>query len=253
MSDAFLLNGLLNDPADPVFWIAVLVVLIGCIMRGFAGFGSAMLFSPIFAVLTTPAHMVALVVTLELPIGLFLFVETRRQADWGLVVPMAIAAVVAMPLGIWLLVSVDQRSLTVAISLLILVFVAILVTGWRYRGPRPMPLTLGIGAASGTMMATSSVGGPPILLYMLAADHPAATIRANVIAYFFVTLFVLMAMVFAAAPTALGALIDGLALYPPMILGVWIGSRLAGRANDQFYRMICYGFIVAAATIGLVG
>ena len=253
MSDALLLNGLLNDPANYIFWIAAAVVLVGGVMRGFAGFGSAMLFAPIFAVMTTPAHMVPLVVTLEFPVGVMLFLETRRQAEWSFVVPMAIAAVIAMPLGIWLLVSVDQQLLTIVISILILVFVAILVTGWRYRGPRPLPLTLGIGAASGTMMATSSVGGPPVLLYMLAADHPAATIRANVVAYFFVTLFMLMAMVFAAAPTALGAIIDGLALYPPMIAGVWVGSRLAGRSNERVYRMICYGFIVAAAVIGLVG
>ena len=37
------------------------------------------------------------------------------------------------------------------------------------------------------------------------------------------------------------------------LFGVWVGSRMAGRANDQLYRMICYAFIVAAAIIGLVG
>jgi uncharacterized membrane protein YfcA len=253
MTDAFILNGLLNDPADPVFWIAVAVVFLGGGMRGFAGFGSAMLFAPVFAVMASPAHMVPLVVTLEFPIGVMLFMETRRQADWKFVVPMAIAAIIAMPLGIWLLVSVDQRALTIGISVAILLFVGLLMTGWRYRGPRPLPLTFGIGAASGAMMATSSVGGPPILLYMLAADHPAATIRANVVSYFFVTLFVLMAMVFWASPTALGAVIDGLVLCPATLIGVWLGSRMAGRANDQIYRMICYGFIVVAAVIGLAG
>lgn len=249
MSDAYFLNGL----DDPNLWIALGVILVGGIMRGFAGFGSAMLFAPVFAVMTSPAHMVPLVVALELPIGLVLAWESRRAADYRFIIPMAIAAMAAMPVGIWLLVSVDSRAMTIAISIIILLFVAILVTGWRYRGPRPMPLTLGIGAASGVMMATSSVGGPPVLLYMLASEQPAATIRANIVVYFALTIFVLIAMVFTASPTALGALIDAAVLLPAMLLGVWIGMRLAGRANDQFYRWICYAFITAAAVIGLVG
>lgn len=253
MDDSFLLAAIKSDLGSPIIWFGLITVLIGGIMRGFAGFGSAMLFAPIFSVLMTPAHMVPLVVTLEIPMGFVLFLETRRETDWGMVVPMGLAAMVAMPLGIWLLVSADSRALTIGISVAILLFVGVLMTGWRYRGPRPWPLTVGIGAASGVMMATSSVGGPPVLLYMLAADHPARTIRANVIAYFCLTILVLMVMVFWASPTALGAIIDAAILFPVMMIGVWIGMRLAGRANDRVFRWISYAFITAAAVIGLVG
>ena len=253
MPDAFILNGLLNDPADLTFWFATCVVFIGGVMRGFAGFGSAMLFAPIFAVLTNSAHMVPLVCTLEVPMGLILAWESRRQADYGFVIPMALAAIVAMPLGIWLLLSVDSRSLTVGISIAILIFVALLISGWRYHGPRPLPLTLGIGAASGAMMATSSIGGPPVLLYMLASKQPAATIRANVVVYFMLTIFVLIAFVFSASDTALGAVIDACVLMPAMLVGVWLGMRMAGRAGEGVYRWISYAFITCAAVIGLVG
>lgn len=249
MSDAYLLAGLSN----PTLWIALGVVVIGGIMRGFAGFGSAMLFAPIFSVLMSPAHMVPLVVSLELPMGLLLAWESRRRAEWRFVIGMALAALVGMPIGIWLLVSVDSRALTIGISIAILFFVLVLMSGWRYRGPRPWPLTAGIGAASGVMMATSSVGGPPVLLYMLAAEHPAATIRANIVTYFGLTIFVLIAMVYVASPTALGALIDAAILAPAMLVGVWIGMRLAGRASDRIYRGISYAFITCAAVIGLVG
>ena len=38
-------------------------------MRGFAGFGSAMLMAPIFAVLFGPTEMIAIVVTIELAVA----------------------------------------------------------------------------------------------------------------------------------------------------------------------------------------
>lgn len=242
---------LLADFPGTVLWIAAGVIFVAGLMRGFAGFGSAMLIAPIFAALMTPAHMVPLLVALELPLGVLLFLQTRRQTDWGLVVPMAVAAAIGMPLGIWLLVSVDPRIMTIAISVIVLLFVGVLIAGWRYRGPRPLPLTAGIGGASGAMMATSGVGGPPVLLYMLAAQHPAATIRANIIAYFMLTSFVLIGMVMAASPTAVGAVIDAGILFPAMLLGAWLGMRLAGRASDRIYRAIAYSFLVAAALFGL--
>jgi len=243
---------LLADPGG-ILIFAVLTAFVAGLMRGFAGFGSAMLMAPIFAVLMSPAHMVPIVVSLELPMGAMLFLGARRQVEWRYVVPLSGIAMLAMPLGIWLLVSVETDVMTKAISTVVLVFVGVLALGWRYRGPRPLPLTLGIGALSGAMMATSSVGGPPVLLYMLAAEHPARKIRANIVGYFFLTTFMLFALVLAASPTAVAAVVDAAVLLPVILLGSWLGSRLAGKAADRLYRRIAYVFLTGAAIFGLLG
>src|SRR5262249_61116634 len=47
-------------------WTALAVTLIAGLMRGFAGFGSAMLMAPIFAILFGSAEMVVTVVAIEL-------------------------------------------------------------------------------------------------------------------------------------------------------------------------------------------
>ena len=243
---------LLADPGGILVWAALTAFVAG-LMRGFAGFGSAMLMAPIFSVLMSPAHMVPIVVSLEFPMGAMLFLGSRKDVEWSFVAPLSAIAVLAMPLGIWLLVSADTDFMTKAISTIVLAFVGVLALGWRYRGPRPLPLTLGIGAVSGAMMATSSVGGPPVLLYMLAAEHPAQKIRANIVGYFFLTTIFLLALVLAASPTAIAAVVDAIVLLPVILLGSWIGSRLSGRAADQIYRRIAYVFLTGAAVFGLVG
>jgi uncharacterized membrane protein YfcA len=243
---------LLAEPGRILVW-AVLVTFVGGLMRGFAGFGSAMLMAPVFAVLMGPAHMVPLIAAMEFPMGAALFAGSRRDVEWGFVVPMALIAMVAMPLGLWALFTVDRDILTKFVAGIVLAFVAILAIGWRYRGPRPLALTLGIGAASGAMMATSSVGGPPILLYMLAAERPAPRIRADIIAYFFLTSFVLIVLVMLRSDAALAAIVDAAILLPVVLLGSWIGSRLVGRAADRHYRWIAYVFLAAAGLFGLVG
>jgi len=61
--------------------IPLLVVIVAGLMRGFAGFGSAMLMAPIFAILFGSADMVVTVVAIELAVSLQLFPQVRRYAD----------------------------------------------------------------------------------------------------------------------------------------------------------------------------
>ncbi|NQV60288.1 MAG: sulfite exporter TauE/SafE family protein [Alphaproteobacteria bacterium] len=252
MTNAMYGSLLLADPGGVLVWAGLTAFAAG-LMRGFAGFGSAILMAPIFAVLLGPVHMVPMVASIEIPMGVMLFFGARGAVEWKFVGPLAAVAIAAMPIGIWLLVSLDSGVITKAVSVIVLLFVIVLITGWRYRGPRPLALTLGIGGVSGAMMATTSVGGPPVLLYMLAAEMPAATIRANIIAYYLLTGFVLVTMVMLASPTGSAALIDAIILMPVILVGSWIGSRLAGKAAEQTYRWIAYTFLGVAGLIGLFG
>ena len=51
-------------------WTAIGVTLVAGLMRGFAGFGSAMLMAPIFAILFGSADMVVTIVAIELVVSL---------------------------------------------------------------------------------------------------------------------------------------------------------------------------------------
>lgn len=250
-------HALIATPVAWPLWIALGAAFLAGLMRGFAGFGSAMMLAPVFAVLMGPAHMVPVIMAMELPIGAVIFLETRRQTDWRFVGPMAVAAVLAMPLGVWLLLTVDTRALTVAISIVVILFVGVLASGWRYHGSRRPWLSVALGGLSGAMMATTSVGGPPILLYMLAGKDSASTVRANIVAYFLVTGAVVVVMVLAAAPTAATAIVDAATLLPVMWLGTRLGTRLGSRAHhgasDIVYRRIAYVVLLGAAAVGLVG
>ena len=70
-------------------WTAIGVTLVAGLMRGFAGFGSAMLMAPIFAILFGSADMVVTVVAIELVVSVQLFPQVRRHADWHVLTPMS--------------------------------------------------------------------------------------------------------------------------------------------------------------------
>ncbi len=244
---AFLLDLLGTD-----FFAAAAITVVAGLMRGFAGFGSGMLMAPIFAVLFGPVDTVAMIVALEICVTAQLIPSVREEIEWRFVGPMGAVAALFMPLGSWLLVAADPALLGRAIGAIVVLFVLLLMTGWRTRGPKRIPLALGIGALSGTMMAATSLGNPPVLLYMLSGRDKAATNRANITAYFAVTLAVLFAYMAARGLIAGAALGRVALLLPPYMASAWLGSRLFRASSEALYRWTALVLLLAAGLYGLL-
>ncbi len=238
--------------ADIGLLTAIGVTLIAGLMRGFAGFGSAMLMAPIFAILFGSADMVVTVVAIELVVSLQLFPQVRGHADWKTLAPMSVAACAAMPLGVWLLASVDKGTIVTAVSAVIVGFVALMGTGWKYRGRRSPVASATVGALSGAMMATTSVGGPPVLLYLLSGNDSPVVNRANIVTYYFLTQFLLIVIVLATGVAGWQALARAVVLFPMMVLGAWLGGRLFhGLASERLYRNVALAILFATGMFGL--
>lgn len=239
--------------ADSGLWIAVGVTFVAGLMRGFAGFGSAMLMAPIFAILFGSAEMVVTIVAIELVVSLQLFPQVRGHADWKTLTPMSLSACLAMPLGVWLLASVDKNAIVTAVSAIVVGFVVLMWSGWKYTGRRSTAASVAVGAVSGAMMATTSVGGPPVLLYLLSGRDSPAVNRANIVTYYFLTQFLLIVIVLATGVAGWGALVRALVLVPLMISGAWLGGRLFhGLASEKVYRTLALGILFATGLFGIL-
>ena len=119
-------------------------------------------------------------------------------------------------------------------SAIIVAFVSLMWSGWRYRGRRSAVASAAVGAVSGAMMATTSVGGPPVLLYLLSGNDPPAVNRANIVTYYFLTQFLLIAIVLLSGVAGWDALARAVVLFPMMVLGAWLGGRLFhGLASER--------------------
>ncbi len=239
--------------ADTGLWTALGVTLVAGLMRGFAGFGSAMLMAPIFAILFGSAEMVVTVTAIELVVSLQLFPQVRKDADWKTLTPMSIAACVAMPFGVWLLANIDKGTIVTGVSAIIVGFVIVLWSGWKYRGPRSSVISAAVGSISGGMMATTGVGGPPVLLYLLSLNDPPNVNRANIVTYYFVTGFLLIAIVVATGVAGWQSLLRAVVLFPAMVLGAWIGGRMfASFGDERTYRNVALAILFATGMFGLL-
>ncbi|MDX1434823.1 MAG: sulfite exporter TauE/SafE family protein [Gammaproteobacteria bacterium] len=221
-------------------------------MRGFVGVGSGMLMAPVFAILYGPLETVGMIILLELAVTAQLLPSVHRAIQWPVIVPMGVAAALCMPLGTWLLVSVDAELMARLIALVVLVLVLVLLSGWRFRGEKRLATTIAVGSTSGVLMAATSLGNPPVMLYLLSSPDSAATNRANFTGYFALTLVTLLAMMLIRELIAVHTALRVLVLLPVFALAAWAGARFFNRSGDRLYRRAALGLLLCVAIFGLV-
>jgi uncharacterized membrane protein YfcA len=234
------------------FLICAVVAFIAGMVRGFAGFGAAMVMTPVFSALYGPAVGVPLCLLLELVVVLPLLPGVVRLVDWRRIGLLLAAAAVGVPIGNLVLTRSEPEPMRWAISAIVLGAVILLASGWHFSGRPRTVTTLAAGASSGFLNGLSGMAGPPIAFYYLAGTDPAARVRANLTTYFlFVDLMALTAF-------ASRGLIDwstgvqALFLAPVVMLGGVLGGRLFPLASEGFYRRLALVLLVGVAIGALI-
>lgn len=231
-------------------WLLAAALLAG-VVYGFAGFGAALIFMPLATIFVAPAFAVASFALAATGSVFSVLPQALREADRRAASVMLGAAIVALPLGVWVLRMSDPVALRWAVSAVVLITLLALVTGWRYKQTPGIPAWLGVGGAVGFLGGSVGLNGPALVLFQLAGQGRAARVRANsIVVLTLSSLGILLAMLLqGAVPT--GAIIAGLIMFPVYALGGVIGRQLFDPAREDLYRRAAYGIIGAAGLIGL--
>jgi uncharacterized protein len=240
------------DLLAPTFLIAALVAIVAGMVRGFAGFGAAMLMTPVFSALYGPAVGVALCLLLEIAVALPLLPRVVGLVDWRRIGLILLAAAVGVPVGNLLLTRVDPEPMRWAISAIVLGAVVMLASGWRYHGKPHVAATLATGVSSGFLNGLSGMAGPPIAFYYLAGNDPAATVRANLTTYFVFVDLTAVSVFVARDLIGWSTGLQGLVLAPAVVLGGLLGERLFPLASEIFYRRLALCLLVGVAIGSLI-
>ncbi len=237
---------------DPRIYAAAAITAIAGIMRGYSGFGTAVLLAPAYSVLWGPRIGIPVMLMMELAVSLQLLPKAFGDANRRVILPIGGAAVLATPIGAFILLTADQDLLRRCIGAFVLVFGLLLSSGWRYHGSRPLPLNLAVGTVAGLLKGATGMSGPPVILYLLAGPEAAKEHRANLI-LFFATIAIVSVI-----PPALGGLIGWAAvakcmlLLPILLLCVPIGTRLFRVLPERLYRKAALTLLLITGAVTLL-
>lgn len=221
--------------------LAVVVVAAAGLLRGFSGFGSALLNVPALSVLIDPREAVVISILLDAILSLQLMPEAIAKAHWKRVAPLIAAALLTIPVGTLLLAHAQASWIRIGTSGAVTLLVALLLSGVTLRRASPRAGALGAGAMSGFLQGAGGIGGPPLILFMLAQPLPAAEKRADIIAIAGIVILSSALITLGRGAVNRDLALGVLVLAPPLVLATHAGVQLFGRTTNRTYQRLALG------------
>jgi uncharacterized membrane protein YfcA len=232
--------------------VTMVGVFVAAVLRGFTGFGFGLAAVPLLSLVLPPAEVVPLVITLQVVIGGAGLRAAAAECDWRAVRLLVPGLFIGVPIGLLILTTLPANPVRLAIGGVIAASVWLIHRGIRLP-PNPSRLaSFGVGLVSGVVSGLASMGGPPIVVYLLALGHTPTRMRATAIVYFMLsgcTSFVPMA---ARGLITRDILIWAAASLPVLFAGSRLGTWAFHQARPAHHRMVAVVTLSALAVL-LIG
>lgn len=231
-------------------WLVVAALVAG-LVRGFSGFGTAMVYLPVAGQVLSPFEALTTLVAMEIIGPLPNVPRALRDGHPADVRRLATGLLVALPFGVWALTVVPPEVFRYGVSSAALLLLCLLIAGVRYRGVLTPQLVYGTGGAGGLMAGSVGLPGPPVILLYMASPLPASAIRANITLYLILADVGLLAVLWAFGKLVLSAAAVGLLLVLPYMAGIVAGAAIFRPSQEKLYRAVAYLIIAVSALSGL--
>lgn len=230
----------------------VAVVLVAGLMRGTTGFGGAMLMAPPLSFLIGPVPTVATALLLETAAAIVMFPDAWPRINKPVLLYLIVPACFTIPLGGYLLITLDPFVARKFIAAVVVVFSLGLLAGLRYSGsPRPVT-SVALGSIVGIFLGATSVGAPPVILYLLSGPDPQTVTRANLTVFVTAISAIGFVMLIVAGTVTVRLGLSAILLCIPYMAATWLGGALFARLSDIGVRRLALSFMLTMGIVGLI-
>ena len=222
------------------------------IVYGFAGFGAAYVLLPLLSLIYGAREAVAVVMMMVTLGSVGLAFRTARHAAWRQIGPMSVLAMLTIPVGSLILLTVDPELMRRAIGAVILFFATAMLMGIAYRGPRNLITAAVAGIVGGVTHGAVGLGGLAVSLYVMSSEDSAAVQRAGVVVF-----SALVAAVSTIVLTITGvvdstSIARALMLMIPFGITLWCGARVFRFTPVPVFRRIVLVLVLALGVTTLI-
>lgn len=234
-----------------------LIVAAGAGLQSAAGFGFGMFAIPLIMLLGRPSYeaiaIVAVCSFVQTAWGSWIY---RREVHWPTALLIALGTVIVMPAGAWMLSELEGIDRTLVRQAFGGLILGALLLQILWRPESRDRLAWGWAAlasvVSGLMSGLAGMGGPPIVLWVMAHRWSNERTRATVWAIFTVqTIPQLLILRHRFGPDVIEAAGTGVLVAPALVAGILPGLWIGRRIPKPMLRRLSYVIlaVIAASAI----
>ena len=231
--------------------VVVVALLLGCTVFSATGFGIGMVSTPIMLLAHEPQSAIVIPGTLGMFVGYWIIWNSWRDVPFKQIIPIALAAVVGSPIGVYILSNADASVLSIVIAAFIILFAVGSFFKLERELPYSTPLGILAGFIVGVLLPTTGVAGSLVMLYLMTKNWERRTVRAAM-AFFLVVLTSVAVVQFAlhGLYTPERVTLLGIAAVP-MLIGLALGAFIIKRINERVFQYAVIGIIIFSSIVAI--
>lgn len=216
------------------------------------GFGFGLLIVPPLVLVAGPKDAVVISNVLATALSAFMTTRLRGVVEWRTGLVLLAAAACGMPIGLAVLILLDPDVLQVVIALSVLVATAALARGFHLGKAEFWGDAL-VGLISGALRTSTSMSGPPVVLYLQGQGLSPDRFRATLTAFFLATGLMAIASFVISARFNQDIVLAVLAGLPALAVGWLVGNAIFARLDDRVFRRVVMSVLVASSLVAIAG
>jgi uncharacterized membrane protein YfcA len=220
------------------YFLVCLIIAFAGFTQGFSGFGAVMLSLPLLTLFIPIKTVVPLVNLMSCCMNLILIIQLRRHLRWPKILPLLLAALPGIPLGVYFLKTVDPWKLEILLGAVLISFPFYS----RYTNPGKRPLHQGwaylAGFCSGWLGGSLGTNGPPIIVYAALQPWEKDELKSTLVAFFFIAHLVALGFQSYTGLVTAKVVTMVFGSLPFLALGVFGGSFWYTKTASESYRKV---------------
>ncbi len=230
--------------------VVAVAIFLGSFTQVIAGFGFGLLSMPIMTLAIPVEQAVVVSTLLSMASTMRMGWQLRAEIERPLAKRLTLAALVGMPLGLWILNVVSDRVLRLALGVSVLIATALLVRriNLAHVGPR---FDFVVGFISGVLNTSLSTNGPPLVFGLQARQLKPDQFRATISAVFALSSVVALALFIAAGKVTSDGLHAVLVAFPAWVLGQGLGWPIRRHFHGERFRATVLVLLTVAGTTAI--
>lgn len=235
--------------------LTIAIIFAASILKGVTGFGFALFSVPLLSFIFPMSTIVPALALFNVVTSSSILFGLKQKVRWYYIVPMFVASLGGIPLGIYALEYMNEETLKLIVGMMVIIFSLKLLKGVNMaKRFKKMPLFFA-GFLSGVLTSSISIGGPPLVIAMYRKGYNKDFFKA-VFSWFtvFSSSFASVAFYIKGFLTPESIKFAALAL-PLLVLGSGWGNKIARKIHqEQFRKLIIYvnvitGLIIIVTTL----
>ncbi|MBI1373767.1 MAG: TSUP family transporter [Phycisphaera sp.] len=180
----------------------------------------------------------------------------RHDVDWKRIVPLALLGALFQPVGVWVLYLLTENAHAYIKPVFGGVVLLAVIAQWLIRPLPQQRLHAGWGGVAfstgGVMQGLAGMGGPPIVMWVMAHDWNSRVSRATLWSFFLMMIPTNILFYYLRFGDAVPRAVGIGALYIPLVVlgaipGMWLGNKTSKKRLQQ----IAFGILILMAAYAI--